>query len=418
MRLFVRLDEPAETGAVEPTLRSASWVMIDSEGSVRSQGSGSVGPLAELAGSPALREPDRTILVIPAQFCLAVDIEVPGNRVGQIRRALPFALEEYLAGDLETLHIATGPIVRGRPIRVVAIERKLLVDWLAAVRALGLNPGSAVVDSSLLASSDDDIVVMFDGARTLLRAGGNAVSMDADDLAFALVAAVEGRSGEQRIELINGTLPEIAKAELSQATTARLDFVTTETDVPPLTSLALRYMPGLSNVNMLAGAFAPPRPHNAVWQQWQGVAALLAVWVGVALLGATARGLWADHRAQSLNDEAEALYRSYFPDDRRVVDVYRQTAARLGSSVGGGPGFVAYLGELTRAVSAAAGSEVRSIAFNADRSELNTELAVSGFDRLDGIKAALADSGWDVEISSAEQQGSQVYARVRMRGAQ
>lgn len=419
MRLFVRLDEPAQVAGSEPLLGSASWVMIDSGGEVRSQGSGAVGPLAELAGSPALADPDRTVLLIPAEHCLAVQIDVPGTRAGQIRRALPFAVEEFLAGDLEDTHIATGPIVRGRGIAVVAIDRGLLTNWLAAVRALGLNPGVAVADASLLLHGNgngnvDAIRVMFDGDRAMLATRGHALAMDAENLPAALASAVEMRTDEVEIEFINGTLTDIEKAEIAQATAARLTFTAAETEVPTLQSLAARFTPGGVLVNVLSGSFAPPRPRNLAWQRWRGVAALLAVWVGVGLIGATARGFWADYQADTLGAESEALYRSYFPDDKRVQNVYRQTAARLGADTGTGIGFVSMLGELTRAVTAASGTEVRSLAFNGDRTELNAELAVAGFDRLDGIKGALA--GWNVEISSAEQQGNQVYARLRMRG--
>ncbi len=416
MRLFVRVDEPARAGTSGPVLTRASWVMVDSGGEIRSQGSGAPGPLAELAGSPALTDPDRTVLLIPAEFCLAVEIEVPGTRVGQIRRALPYAVEEFLAGDLEETHIATGPIVRGRPIAVVAIDRALLADWVAALRALGINPGVAVPDGSvLLHGNGDGFRVMFDGARALVATRAHTLAVDVDILPAALASAVELRTEEVDIELINGSLSEIQKAEIAQATAAKLSFSSSETEVPTLHSLARRFQPGGVLVNVLSGGFAPPRPRNVAWQRWRSVAALLAVWVGIALVGGGARGFWADYRADALAEESEALYRSYFPDDKRVQNVYRQTAARLGSGTDGGPGFVAMLGELTRAVTAAAGTEVRSLAFNGDRTEMNAELAVPGFDRLDGIKGALSGAGWNVEISSAEQQGNQVYARLRMR---
>ncbi len=417
MRLYLRLDNPAVHTDAGPALEHVSWVMLDAAGELHSRGSGSPRALAELAGSPALADPDRVVLVIPAEFALSAVLEVPGTRMGQVRKALPFVLEEYLAADLDAMHIATGPIARGQPIAVVAIERRLLADWLAAVRALGFEPGAAVLDVGMLATdARDRIVVLFDDDRALMAAPNGALATEAVNVKTMLAAAVADVEGQCDIELVNGDLTALEQAELQQSTTAALAFEVSDSTVPPLQYLARKFNPSSPYINLLSGEFAVERPKSAAWQRLRTVALLAGVWVGVALLGMAARGLWADHRADVLNAEAEALYRSYFPSDRRVTNIYRQTAQHLGADAGG-EGFFTLLGELTRAVARTSGAEVRSLAFNAERSELSAELAVLGFDRLDGVKSTLAEGGYDVEISSAEQQGNQVFARLRMRGA-
>ncbi|NJN51894.1 MAG: hypothetical protein HC809_09095, partial [Gammaproteobacteria bacterium] len=202
---------------------------------------------------------------------------MPGNRTGQIRRALPFAVEEYLAGDLEAMHIATGPIVRNRAISVVVVDRMLLSDWLAALKHLGLTPGIAVVDASLLRGADHEINVLFDQSRVLLGARGHALSLDRDSLPGALAAAVGASTVEQTVEFINGTLGDIAKAEIGHAAPAKITFTESETEVPALQTLAQRFgRAAWVPVNILSGEFAPARPRNVAWQRWRGVAALIA----------------------------------------------------------------------------------------------------------------------------------------------
>jgi type II secretory pathway component PulL len=170
---------------------------------------------------------------------------------------------------------------------------------------------------------------------------------------------------------------------------------------------------GGSWINLMTGAFAPRG------QMFVGAVAPLLCWRvsarGTGLMAA--RAFWAERRADALTTEAEALYREYFPNDRRVQDVYRQMAAHLGECTIDEFGALSLIGELAFVVTPESGAQVRSLAFNGDRVELNAELAIPGFDRLDRIKTDLTNRGLAVEISSAEQQDQGVLARLRIRGA-
>ena len=44
-------------------------------------------------------------VLIPSEQVLMLSCSVPGRNSGQIRQALPYALEENVAADIETMHI-------------------------------------------------------------------------------------------------------------------------------------------------------------------------------------------------------------------------------------------------------------------------------------------------------------------------
>jgi general secretion pathway protein L len=416
MRLFVRPDVEARVDTDNTWLDAATWVLLDDEGEIRSQGSGNPMPLADLAGGPALAEPGNVVLVLPAERCLATQCVVPGRSAGQIRRALPFVVEEFLAADLDAVHIATGPIRRQAPVDVVAIDRGLLRGWVDALAGLGFVPGHACADAALLPAPTSGLCVLFDGPRALLRGTRQWLAIDSDSLPAALTAAFAdfAPDTEVDVELVNGDISAIERAALEQSSAAKVVWRAQETDVPGLIHLARGYVPGAA-VDLLTGEFAPPRRRSVGWQRWRAVAALVAVWLVVGVIATAARGFWAESRANALAAESEALYRSYFPNDRRIQDVYRQMSAHLGRGGGAEDGAIAFVGELSRVVSASAGVGVRSLAFSGDRSELSAEVSVPGFDALDQIKSALGGRGFDVEIASAEQQDQGVLARLRIR---
>src|SRR5262245_36805874 len=345
MRLFLELRGPAHREQDEVTLDDVAWVVLD-DGMIRSQGSGNSSGLADLASNPAFTDPNNVVLLVPAEFCLSVQCSIPGRSIAQIRRALPFAVEEHLASDIDEMHIAPGTIRRDAPIDVVAIEHGLLGGWLDALARLGLSPGHAIPDAALLDTSADTITVLFDGERVLVRTPKQWLAAGIYALPAALSAAVgEGGSeiadaqasslGPLHVRAINGAIPPIARADLEQRAGRAIEWEEDETDAPTLVHLARAFSPARIAVDLLTGPYARARERSAVWTRWRVAAGLAAAWVVIALVATGARGLWADHRANVLEARAESLYKEFFPNDRRIQDVKAQMASHLHLGRGG-----------------------------------------------------------------------------------
>ena len=419
MRLFLRPQSPARREADVATIDAIAWVVLD-DGAIRSQGSGDSSGLADLASNSAFAEPSNVVLIVPAESCLSVQCSIPARSIAQARRALPFAVEEHLASDLDEMHIAAGAIRRDAPIDVVAIEHDLLRGWLDALSQAGFTPGYAVADASLLEAGADSIAVLFDEHRVLVKTPHQWLAAGIYALPSALAAAVgEGPSEVPlKIRAINGSIPPIARADLEQRAGRPIEWEEEETDAPTLVHLARAFAPARISVDLLSGPYARAREHSAVWTKWRAAAALAGVWIVVALLATGARGLWAAHRANVLEAQAVALYKEFFPHDRRIQDVKAQMAAHLhlGRDSTSSSSVLSLIGDISQVVTPESGAEVRSLAFSGERAELNTEIALPGFDRLDRIKTNLEHLGLTVEITSAEQQDHGIIARLRVRG--
>ena len=124
-------------------IQIADWIAVDASG-VRCSDP-STGTLQDAAADVGERE---VIVLVPSSEVLttSVDIPVKGTR---LLAALPFALEENLAQDIEDLHFAAGiRRANGRtPVSIVAHER--MEEWLAAVRVIT----SVMVSASVSANS-------------------------------------------------------------------------------------------------------------------------------------------------------------------------------------------------------------------------------------------------------------------------
>jgi general secretion pathway protein L len=407
-------------------LRELEWVLLDEAGNLLSRGLGDGSALASLLGTSAAQDPDDVVVIVPGELCLWVRCEVPGRTIGQIRRALPFVVEEFLAGDVEGAHVAHGTIRRGAPVDCVVIDRAHLEGWLAGFKQLGLTPGHFVPAGALLSAAADRITVLFDAHSALIRTERQAVSVDADQAVYALSTAVSDVAGSTdeepasnrpplEIVTINGKIGDLDRAQVEQNAARPIRWTDEDTGLTTLQYLANAWRRQRVDINLLKGTFAPPRRRSAAWQRWRAVAVLAGAWVALATVAEAGRGLWASHRADGLEEETTALYRQYFPDDRRVTDVERQMRQRLGSADNVGPGFLTLTGELGKALAALPGAELQSVGFSDGRDELTADLTVPGFEALDALKSQLASMKLSTEITSAEQQDNGVRARLRVK---
>ena len=422
-RLFIRLGAPAVQSAEDEVwlLEDIAWVLLEDDGELISQGHGDGDALSRLLDRRGPDEATRVVLIVPTERSMLLELSVPGRSSGQIRRALPYALEEYLASEIDDMHLAHGPVQRNQPIRCVAVERRLIAQWLAALKRLNLSATDMLPEAALLHTDASRISVLFDETGLLVASGAQSAVVDPDLLVMALSAAVTelGALGDDAesciITAINGQIPALDRSEVEQHFDGTITWNEDDTEVPALVYLARRWLAAPAPLNLLHGEFAPPRELDPNWQKLRPVAALAGVWFVLATALQMGTAAWADYQASSLKEEVTALYRDYFPNETRVVDPYRQMAQHIGQPDGEGASFSDLLGQFAAGLADSAEVSMRNVSFNANRNELSAELTIGRFDALDALKDSLAARGLEVDIASAEQQDDGIHARLRMR---
>ncbi len=430
-RLFVRIAAPAQPVDGGWTLDSLSWVVLDEAGQVFNQGTGDLDALTGLIDENIRSDPDNVVVIIPGEYCLSLQATVPGRATGQIRRALPFVVEEYLASDIDRVHLAHGPIRRGSPIDCIAVDIELLDGWRSALTAAGITPGTLLADADMLPVAVDEVTLFFDEARTLIRTPQQSLVAEDDTLALVLTGAMEQLPPEQllRVRCINGRLSALDQAQLDQAAPMSLEWLHEDAESAGFIALARGWQTQGTGINLLQGAYTPPRQRHPAWQHWRGVAAMVGIWFVVALAAQSAQAIWADHQAAQLDREIRARYQAYFPEDARrattapLATLRGQMAQRIGDS-SGVSGFLALTEQLAAGLaelngangSGTVNTELRSLTYHEARMELGVDLSARDFAALDRLRDRLSETGLSVEISSAEQQDNGVRARFRLRG--
>jgi general secretion pathway protein L len=414
-RLFLRvLSEAQSVPDDEGYDLGVEWLIRENDGSVRGGGVTDYRGLADIADPNVewLADPENTVVFLPSQFVLMVTCTVPGRSAAQIRRALPFAAEEFVATDIEQMHIAHDNITPGQPVACNIVAHEVMENWLACFKSLQVNPGYFVADSAVLPAGENIASVLFEGDTALVASADQAATVDRGNLVFAL-----NTLDVARIYTINGELSDIERGQLEK--NPEIESVTiSEHGV-------LDYLAGefaaANFINLLQDRYRPVRPKSAHAGRWQNVAALAALWLVIAFVGLLAQGWWASSEADRLEQESFAFYKATFPKESQpssLDQLRRRMRAKLGTAAGEGESsdFVGLTAQFANVIDT--NSQVESLSYTDQRRELTVEVMLKSYADLDVIKDKLANSGVAVEVVSAEQVEAGARSRLRVRYAQ
>ena len=183
---------------------AATWLIVDARGAA--VGPPQSGPLNLAAARVAGR---RVCALVPGADVLLAEPELPAKAGARLAQLVPYALEEHLADDIDDLQFAIGKAVGDTSrTRVAVVARALLNDWLATLRAAGINPDALYADSDLLPENPGQAVVLLEEGGVFVRPpGASAVTLPADALGQALdIAALQAdtASGARGLILYTG----------------------------------------------------------------------------------------------------------------------------------------------------------------------------------------------------------------------
>ena len=166
----------------------ASWLIVDANGA--RSGPARSGPVADALPLAAGR---RVLLLVPGSEVALAEPELPLRGGARVAQAVPFALEEHLASDVEALHFAIGSRADsaiGTP--VAAVARGLMDRWSGTcVEAPVIAPQAAYADSAVVPACRPAARCCSMRARcTCSRADAMPFVLDAEPLATALDLAL------------------------------------------------------------------------------------------------------------------------------------------------------------------------------------------------------------------------------------
>jgi general secretion pathway protein L len=335
---------------------------------------------------------------------------LPTRNVRQVRRAVPFVLEDQLAESVDNLHFALGPAGTGTERSVAVVSRAQMESWLDALTAAGIRAQELTPDVLALPLEDEGWTLYLGAERALLRKGRvDGFACELENLPLLLQAALEeaGEDGPPRI------------------TVYREGDADGPADLPPGPEYHTRPCPeGLlsvlgrarSELNLLQGPFELAAPWKRQLSQWRFAAALAAAWILVIGAGALVEGMRLHAQATQLEAANRQLFFEVLPDTSRYVAARSRIQRRLDELESGerDSGLFVILAQAAEALAAHPELTLEQLQFRAGNLDLN--LLAKDTQILEELIQRLRDNALEAQLVSASRDGDQVRGRLRVSG--
>lgn len=290
----------------------AEWLLAD--GTVQH------GTLTELAHHHAGA---RLLLIAPGERLALHRVPLPSRKRSTWARAVPYALEDQVADDIETLHFALGVAPDGDRLPVAVVAHDTLRGWLETCTQAGLTPAAVIPEPLLLPWQEGDWSVLLEERRAVVRTGrweGFAAERDVLELVLEQTLAEAGDARPQRLRVWGGPPPELAASGL--------EWTVEDTLPESLRLFATGYQP-MHTLNLLQGPYSRQAHWGRRLRRWRAAAVLAGLWL-------LAQGIAQVHEYWSLQRELamlrtgmEQVFKDAVPGATRIVNPKVQLETRL-----------------------------------------------------------------------------------------
>ena len=425
------------------------WAVCDDKSkTAKNHGHGGFADAAKAA------ERRKVIMVVAGTEVLLEEAVVPTTNLSKALKAVPYALEEQLAQDIEASHFAFGSRRKNNHIPVAVIARDSM-DWiLAQCRRAKLNPQEVVPEALALPFHDGHATIMTNSGHAAVRLSqSKGFSCDVDMLPMLLDNIKEDSVAENVSEniaehAVNSQDQIAGTADNAQSDSGivgngigeskilkhALHFVcgrdetvlnTLEPPIEMRTEVEL-FSRGLAQyntrknssiINLLQSGYDKKENIGKAWKPWRVPAALaatlLTLWGGSAYMQYHELGL----EEQRLRGEIVGTLKSTFPEIRRPEnDPVRQMRSRLRQGSDGGidhGGFVAMMSAIGAALSEVDKPTVKSLNYRSGK--LDIEFEASSLPDVDKIKSRLElEKNLSANVLSANKERERIKARMRV----
>lgn len=390
------------------------WMLADERGQPLS--APRVGALAAAASDAAGR---RVAVLVPSGDVVMTDVELPVKGGVKAQQVAPYALEEQLAADVETLHFAVGSRDESSGRTAVAVVTRALMDqWSAALAAVGVVPELMCAEAALLPENPGYTVVMLDrDTLSARRAGHTPMALPAVDIVAALEASLGADLSNENI-LFYATPQDwhrhSTEAEAVRARCASFKAQLLNAGTLPL--LAPQLLTG-NFINLLGGDFASKHSFGSDWRRWRLAASLALALLLVHVAGLSYELVRGKHSERALDDAIGTVARRALPGDSGTGAVRSRVEQRLlaAQSGAGGTGLLPALTAVAQAINGVNGAAVETLSYRKDGMELR--LKTHDAASLDHIDQSLRTNGWQAELTSGSPNGADYEGRIQIHPA-
>jgi len=389
----------------------ATWSHVNNQGELTSRiTSGSLQDAAQVA------QQQKVIVLLDSSNVHLNHVQLPTSNRQKMLRAIPYALEEHLAEDIEDFHFVIGTTDPHYGTPVAGIRKDTIEGLLARFHQAGISIDAVIPDAICSPAAANQWSVLFHAGKALVQFEALIGSViDTANLPLLLQASLnkaENKPEKIVYLFLDGEEPDPALEQID----TDVEIMRVAYNSHPLVVFCGEYARAKS-LNLLQGQYKPRRKSSGHWYRWRLAASLAAVWL-VLYAGIN---LFELNRLKAKNTELGIqiveIYKKSFPASKRIVNPRVQMEQKLNELKGGGgpqgSQFLALLTESVSVISSQNDIEVQSIDFRNNRMDIG--LTGTNLQSVETLNKQLnKNTKLNTEITSATSEKNIVKGSIRL----
>jgi len=303
----------------------ATWSLCNEAGELT--GKITTGSLEELSDYAT----NRPAVMLLDSRCLHINqLQLPTQNPQKMLRAVPYALEELIAGDIDDFHFVITKNKNNDYTSVVGIDSATLENIIQIFSLTKIHLEKIIPDAICMAATEEQWACLSYRDNAYLQTDRNiGLIISHDVLPYVIESKLndEKHVAPKKILLFSEQENPDAFEQL-KIDKPDIEIINIVYNTHPLVVFCGHYKQALV-LNLLQHKFKPKRKTSGYWQHWRIAAPLTAFWL-VLLLGVTGFKISAlENENIQTSIEIEKIYKKAFPDSKKIINPRVQMEQKL-----------------------------------------------------------------------------------------
>ena len=307
----------------------ATWALCNDAGELTGKiSSGSLEQLSEAAAK------HHTVVLLNSQCLHISQLQLPTQNMQKMLKAVPYAIEEFIAEDIENVHFVIAKNKHNDLMAVVGIDRATLQNIIQKFQQASITIEKIIPDVLCLAANGQQWVCLNYLDMTYLqtdRLNGMAVSLDLLPYIISSKLQDETQNPPEKILLFTeqentGTFDQLQLESLNNG--ENIEKINIVYNKHPLVVFCGHYKQVLS-LNLLQHEFKIKRKSSGLWQHWRLAASLAAIWLVLNLAVTGFKYTQIKNENNITKAKIEKTYKTAFPKSRKIINPRVQMEQKL-----------------------------------------------------------------------------------------
>lgn len=394
---------------------TATWSLVNDAGELTAMLSH-----GSLSDAAALAEKHKTIILLDSTDIHIDSVKLPIKNPQKLLRAIPFALEEKIADDIEDLYFVAGKTSTDGYTPVAVIKHSTLKHILINLEKYEIKPVALIPDTLCLTANSSQWAILLQADRAKLQFDRfDAGEFDRDALPLLLKSELHQTERRQPEKIIlfavDGDKSETQ--DIDELIPENIELIKVSYNTHPLVVFCGQYKHVLP-LNLLQHDYKPKQKTNANWQRWRLTASLSAVWLCLNLGMTNVQYNKFEDNNKKLQVEINSIYKKAFPQSKRIVNARVQMQQKLDelkglSKSGSNNSLIALLSDSSTALSSEKSITVQSI--NYRNNTVDIEVTGANLQNIEQLNKKLNKATLSAEIVSSSSEKDQVKGNIRIK---